>query len=154
MATSELWQRLFKVRSYFVVAMALSCVMAGGCRRSSFETVPVQGTVSYQGRPAPYGMVSFQPIDANRGRSAVASIKADGTYVVETLKDSSGLVAGEYRVVVSLIKPPGLDEKSPGVSSATGKPSDGLPTQPLSSPNLIINAGDGTKVFDISLEGK
>jgi hypothetical protein len=95
-------------------------------------------------------MVSFQPVDANRGRSAVASLKSDGTYVVETLKDSRGLVPGEYTVTVSLIKPPGLEEK-PG---AAAKLPQGMPVQPLSAPRLTVDGGDGAKVFDIALDGK
>lgn len=150
MATSEFRRIRFIMHPWLPAALVLSFIIAGGCRRSSFETVPVQGTVSYQGRPAPYGMVSFRPVDASRGRSAVASIRPDGTYVVETLKDSRGLLPGEYAVTVSLIKPPGLEEKPSAVANSV----QGLPVQPLCAPNLTVDAGDGAKVFNITLDGK
>jgi hypothetical protein len=134
-----------------LAVVVLITVALSGCRRLSLETVPVSGTVTYQGKPVPYGVATFQPVDAGRGRSALAFIKADGTYQVQTLSDASGLVPGDYLVTVTVEKPvgPGDDRRQPqpGVRSP-----DEFPRLVRSGIKLSVGAGDGKKVLDVVLD--
>jgi hypothetical protein len=133
------------------LGMVLICIVSSGCRRPSFETVPVSGTVTFQGKPVPYGVVKFQPVAADRGRSALAFIGADGTYKVLTLNDARGLVPGEYHVTVVVEKPPGqgYDRRPP---QPTVEASNESPSMVRSGIKLSIDPADGKKVFDIPLD--
>jgi hypothetical protein len=134
----------------WLVVVLISLVLSG-CRKPSLETVPVYGTITYQGKPVPYGVVKFQPADATRGRSALAFIAADGTYDVRTLKDARGLVPGEYRVTVVVEKPSELkDETRPSQPSAAA--SGGSLRVVRSGIKLAVDPAAGKKVFDISLD--
>jgi hypothetical protein len=131
-----------------LIAIALS-----GCRRPSLETVPVFGTVTYRGKPVPYGAVKFQPIDASHGRSALAFIQADGTYHVQTLSDARGLVPGEYLVTVVVEKPPGPGDDRRGPQAGI-RSSDEFPQLVRSGIKFSVSAEEGEKVLDIVLDGK
>ncbi len=61
------------------------------------ETVPVQGKVTYQGKPVPKGTISFQPSD---GRPAVGEIQSDGTYSLSTFGEKDGAILGAHKVMV------------------------------------------------------
>jgi hypothetical protein len=126
----------------------LICIILSGCRKPSFETVPVCGTVTYQGKPVPYGVVKFQPADANRGRSALAFIAAGGTYDVRTLNDARGLVPGEYLVTVVVEKPPEFKDERRQSAEGSGESLRLV----RSGIKLAVDPADGKRVFDVSLD--
>jgi hypothetical protein len=147
--------RLGPPHSHFYLvaaAIALACVLVGGCRKPSLETVPVCGTVRYMGKPWPVGLVMFRPVDAAHGRPATVAISPDGTYDVKTLNDSRGLVPGEYVVTVVTESP--LDAANgPGGSGKKGGAAAGAPKRPQPGIKLTVKAEDKARTFDISLDG-
>lgn len=71
-----------------------------GCH--SEPTAEVSGTVTLDGRPLPYGTVTFYP-QAN-GKVAYGTIEASGNYEL-TSSDKQGISPGEYRVVITAVRP-------------------------------------------------
>jgi hypothetical protein len=77
-----------------------------GCGPSGPHTVKVYGKVTYQGKPVTQGRVTFTPIrevnidDPSLYRPAVAMLKADGSYVLQTFREKDGVMPGEYAVAI------------------------------------------------------
>jgi hypothetical protein len=67
--------------------------------------IPVKGKVTFKGEPLTTGVVHFEPDDF--GRPANGKLQSDGTFVLSTLKEGDGVVAGHHRVSIT-----GLDRKS------------------------------------------
>jgi hypothetical protein len=61
--------------------------------------VPVKGKVTYKGQPLTKGVIRFEPDDY--GRPASGQLQSDGTYVLSTLKEGDGVVAGHHQVSIS-----------------------------------------------------
>ena len=60
--------------------------------------IPVKGKVTYKGQPVTKGVVRFEP--DGYGRMASGQIGSDGTFVLTTLKEGDGVVAGQHRVSI------------------------------------------------------
>jgi hypothetical protein len=60
--------------------------------------IPVKGKVTYKGQPVTKGIVRFEP--DGYGRMASGPLQSDGTFVLTTLKEGDGVVAGEHRVTI------------------------------------------------------
>lgn len=77
-----------------------------GCGPSDFVggTVPVQGKVMVDGKPANHGSVTYWP-DAAKGNTskyeAVGVIGSDGTYTLST-RNKPGALPGAYKVTVMI----------------------------------------------------
>lgn len=67
-----------------------------GCGQSGPKTYPVSGTVQYQGKPLPLGIVMFVPNDGPSSKPA--AIDPQGRYRLDA-------VAGEHRVAIVAIPP-------------------------------------------------
>ncbi|HWL07041.1 MAG TPA: hypothetical protein VNQ76_01375 [Planctomicrobium sp.] len=77
------------------------------------KTIPVSGTVYYQGKPLPKGDVSFEPeqsADAIDVRPATGRIDSNGRYQMSTYVNGDGVVPGNYRVRVVSYKDGGDSE--------------------------------------------
>ncbi len=61
--------------------------------------VPVKGKVTYKGKPVSQGTIRFEP--DGFGRMASGKLQADGSYILSTLKDADGVVAGEHKVFIT-----------------------------------------------------
>lgn len=97
-------------------ALALALVAGAGCGGSSTEhpeTVPVKGTVSYQGKPLTSGTISFV---SDTGQTASGSIGSDGSYTLSTFAEGDGAVLGHHKVSVVADDQPGdiMPGSSPG----------------------------------------
>ena len=89
-----------QANSILMVSAAVVLVSCWGCGGSTdpaapVSTVPVKGTVTYQGKPLTGGTIKFEPEGA--GREAYGQIKPDGTYVLSTYKPDDGAVLGPHR---------------------------------------------------------
>lgn len=85
--------------SLFVcVGGAAICFSFSGCGDSGLDTVPVSGTVSYDGKPLNNGMVRFVPVEED-GLLATGKIGPDGSFTLGT-RGTSGVQVGEYKVSV------------------------------------------------------
>jgi hypothetical protein len=61
--------------------------------------VSVKGKVTYKGQPLTKGVIRFEP--SGYGRAASGKLQSDGTYVLSTLKDGDGVVAGKHTVYLT-----------------------------------------------------
>jgi len=73
--------------------------------------VPVNGKVSFGGKPLTQGTVSFVA-DGTNGANATGDIDATGNYTLSTSRPGDGAAPGSYKVrVESWASPPRMDEK-------------------------------------------
>jgi hypothetical protein len=85
-----------------MASLVFGLVAVNGCGGSTHPpTVPVRGTVNYNGEPLTNGTVFFSPVEPNEDRPAQASIGDDGTFVVSTFKQGDGVVAGTYAISIT-----------------------------------------------------
>jgi hypothetical protein len=59
----------------------LACVLVGGCQKAS-DLVDVTGTVTWNGKPIPTGMIVMQPMDPQHAASGCKI--ADGKFLLRT----------------------------------------------------------------------
>lgn len=85
-----------------LVLLAIAASSAVGCADSQPQPVPVEGTVTLDGRPLEGGTIRFVP---ELGRPASSKILEDGTFDLagESVDRTStdGVTPGKYRVQVS-----------------------------------------------------
>ncbi len=67
-----------------------------GCSEGGMKTAPVEGTITYGGKPVPQGSITFQPV---HGPNATANIK-NGAYNLKTYRDGDGAVIGKHQVTI------------------------------------------------------
>jgi hypothetical protein len=73
-----------------------------GCGRgSNIERVIISGTVSFQDKPVPDGMIAFVPVKATKGPTSSAIIKG-GRYKVDAI---GGVPLGTHRVEIQAFRP-------------------------------------------------
>jgi hypothetical protein len=75
----------------------------GGCGAqgsgSFTQLIPVKGKVTLKGQSVTIGTIRFEPDDY--GRPASGKLQSDGTFVLTTLKEGDGVVAGHHRVSIT-----------------------------------------------------
>lgn len=84
-----------------VLTLVVACV-CWGCGSGPgvlTDLVPVKGKVTYKGKPLTQGVVRFEP--DGYGRMATGKLEADGSYVLSTLKNADGAVAGSHKVSIT-----------------------------------------------------
>ncbi len=93
-------------------------LLAAGCGGGP-KLVPVEGKVTFNGQPLVPGSVWLIPQDG-KGDKASGLIQLDGSFKLRTYPHGDGVVAGTYKVYLSLGggTPPGLEactdpEKTP-----------------------------------------
>lgn len=92
------------------IAVALASVIVCGCSNSGqLETAPVSGRVLLDGKPLPFGVVTFIP---SLGRAAKGEVQADGSFRLGTYKGDDGAIIGKHKVSVIAIRPPASGESS------------------------------------------
>jgi hypothetical protein len=94
------------MRSCRPKSIALDTILLGacwGCGPSAGVPVallPVKGKVTYKGQPLTTGIIRFDPTNGY-GRMATGKIQSDGSFVLSTLKDGDGVVAGAHKVFIT-----------------------------------------------------
>jgi hypothetical protein len=83
-------------------------VSLAGCSASGPETAPVDGVVTFGGKPVQYAMVSFLPQDIPDGRTGFAQTDADGkfSHVITSGLTEDGAVVGTHFVTITEGWPP------------------------------------------------
>jgi len=90
----------------------LTLIGVSGC--GGRKLYPVQGRVIFpDGSPLTGGWVVFEPVEPAANVSARGQIQTDGTFLLGTLRDNDGAVAGRHRALVVPPLPPKLDERNP-----------------------------------------
>jgi hypothetical protein len=92
--------RVVRRRFVALTALLIPLLPALGCGKSSElpALIQVKGKVTYKGQPVTKGMIKFEP--DGYGRPANGKLGSDGTFVLTTLKEGDGVVAGEHRVYI------------------------------------------------------
>ena len=90
-------------RLFTTLPLLIALMAAIGCSsKGAFDTVPVQGTVTFDGKPVTEGTLDFVPVSGSDqamvGKPAAAKINPDGTYAAGTYGTSDGVVPGKKRV--------------------------------------------------------
>lgn len=80
-------------------AALIACLALAGCGGGGLDTVAVDGTVTYDGKPLEIGVVRFVPVDAEGGMLATGNLQPGGKFVLST-RNSDGVLKGDYKVTV------------------------------------------------------
>lgn len=108
----------FRSLSFFLVLLIVSQLSASGCNRSAGpKRYHISGTVTYQGKPVPFGDIMFVPDNSkgNSGPAGFAKIK-DGKF--DTSVDGKGMIGGAQEITIngsSVARPEGSDEAIPAL---------------------------------------
>jgi hypothetical protein len=124
-------------RATIVTSLMLASVGLVGCGDSSL--VPVEGTITLDGRPLVGATIALEHVDREVEKRVFAGdTDGSGHYVISPVESgSTGVPPGEYRIVIRSVKaPPGADEMTE------------LPPEPV--PSAYRN---GTKTLVIPAEG-
>jgi len=90
-----------------LVVLVWVMVSAGGCGSAATPidgSVPVSGTVTFNGQPLEQGMVRFAPESGGKAQPATGQIK-NGKFTMVTTASSPGVVVGKYKVSIISNKP-------------------------------------------------
>lgn len=90
--------------SRLVVSLALALSLTGCGSKNERSTAPVQGTVTFKGKPLNTGSLLFVP--SGGGPTAQANIRPDGTYSMTTYRDGDGAVIGNHDVIIMALEDP------------------------------------------------
>jgi len=92
------------------------CAGCGAKRDSDLPpTIPVNGVVTYQGKPVPDASIMFYP---SQGRKpATGKADASGKFQLSTFGSNDGVIAGEHKVTVNA-----FEKTSEGVSMKSAIP--------------------------------
>jgi hypothetical protein len=131
------------------VGLVVCCLMLSGCGGSSLETVAVDGTVTYDGKPLEIGVVRFVPVDPE-GMMATGTLKPGGKYTLAT-RNSDGIIEGDYKVTVESFL---IDETVPEKDRelGIGGKKSAIPTK-YSDPETsgLRETIDGSRSIDFAL---
>ncbi|UUO06393.1 hypothetical protein M4951_23985 [Blastopirellula sp. J2-11] len=88
------------MKALTLFALLAAATSLGCSGNSGPQSFPVQGKVTYEGKPLSRGTIIFNPVNealpASRGE-----IQADGTYKLSLAQKGDGAVPGEHRVIVN-----------------------------------------------------
>ena len=82
--------------------------LSAGCSKSGPPIAPVDGVVTYKGKPVPYAKVLFLPQKVPEGSTGVALTDSEGKFskVITTGLSNNGAVVGSHIVTVTEGWPP------------------------------------------------
>jgi hypothetical protein len=95
--------RYMIIGSRWLAILVITC----GCAKSVKlpPTVPVSGTVTYNGQPLEGATVTFMPADRTTGKTASGISDAQGNFEMETFVagavKAKGALAGDYQVTIA-----------------------------------------------------
>ncbi len=81
-----------------LVAIVLVALLLGCNRVERLPTAPTRGVILFDNQPVASAHVTFTP---ERGRSASAETKSDGSFVLGTYDPDDGAIVGEHFVTVT-----------------------------------------------------
>ena len=135
--------------------VAAAAVIQAGCGGNPYDTVPVSGRVTFDGRePAAECELYFVPSMAQeaqpqrfRPRPAVALSSLDGAFVVSSFKEGDGLLPGTYEVRVECWKtrPKESEDGKPAVKGVSHVPAGFTP------PTLTVDPAQAAIRYDLEV---
>ncbi len=123
-----------------IAAMAASVVGPIGCGNSGPSRFQLSGCVQYEGKPVPFGEISFQPdaSQGNQGPGSTARIE-DGRYVTQA---GQGVQGGPY--VVRILHIPRENERAGTIEPLWFSPFE---------TKVDLPAEEGTRDFEVARQG-
>lgn len=113
------------------------CLAMVGCGSGQAPTVPVEGTVLYQGKPLTSGSVMFL---SATGSVAVGEIGKDGTFRLSTDK-AEGATIGTHRVAINSFREPTAEERAKAAGTESGpQPVPAIPQKYLTPDTSNLTA--------------
>jgi hypothetical protein len=76
-------------------------VFLAGCGSGHPDTVPVSGTVTYQGNPVAGAQVTFMPQEGG-ARAGIGTTDGQGKYELTTFEENDGALPGKHSVTISM----------------------------------------------------
>lgn len=131
----------------FLLAFFVNLV---GCGRG-LDTIPVEGVLTYKGKPVPKIAVSFMP-EGGKGQIAQGTTDENGRFELQTRTPGDGAMAGEYLVGFRFVpdevpEMPGFPGSKPVVSPLPRKYADSI------SSGVTASVSESSKnVFHFDLE--
>jgi hypothetical protein len=104
-----------EILNAFVLLASFTC----GCGDSRPATVPVQGRITWQGKPLTQGIISFLPKQHSDGfpsRTAIGVIQPDGSYQLSSFRPNDGVIPGDYQVAVDMTGNRSLENTTPAAT--------------------------------------
>ena len=92
--------RMVTFRLVVLAAVVVApCCGCGSQAGTAAPLISVKGKVTYKRQPLTKGTIRFEP--DGFGRPASGKLQSDGTFVLTTLKEGDGVVAGHHRVSIT-----------------------------------------------------
>jgi hypothetical protein len=90
------------MRSTILVMLLLILGAGPGCSDGRAPVFPVQGSVTFSGKPPAGAQVVFHPVGktGNEAPRPTGQVDADGKFTLTTFKAGDGAPAGDYEVTV------------------------------------------------------
>ncbi len=126
-----------KLRSYWVLGFLVAGSFLAGCGGDRLPVAPVEGKVTYQGKPLEFGAVIFQPA---AGPGASGTIQPDGTFRLSTYGNEDGAVVGAHKVAFSCFDSQSPDAPPPDPSKEPGLGKPLIPRKYLSAETSGLTA--------------
>ena len=95
-----------RVNSRLVLSILAAMLAVGfaGCSDKGPRTVPVEGRVTYNGKPVADGFITFMPNDGPGSsdlQPASGELDSDGNYRLHIFRQKDGVMPGEYSVGIA-----------------------------------------------------
>jgi hypothetical protein len=91
-----------KLPGAVTLLLLLGCLVSGGCSDSDRPaTAPVQGVVTFQGKPVAGASVSF--LCPGAPRPAIGTTDENGKYQLTTFTENDGAILGDHVVTVEML---------------------------------------------------
>lgn len=137
----------------WLVGVAFCCLVAIGCGSDGKpRRVPVNGTITYIGKPVPNGDVVFVPVDASNGFRARGKANELGQFTLTTFDEGDGAIAGEYKVTVFAYRPVDPKRDAGMIAPRVGFPA--VPQKYFDQQTTDLSATVGDKATEVALELK
>ena len=132
-----------------MLAVAGALALAGCSKDDGLpDTVPVLGTVTYQGQPVAGAVVTFL-VDGNTP-PATGTTGPDGAFELTTFKNGDGAVPGSYTVSISKFETTGLDPSADDSMEAAAARANAPPPKTHSLlPEKYADAGRSGLRFEV-----
>ncbi len=132
-------------------------VLFAGCSKEPYETAPVSGRITLNGKPVANVAITFQPVapegNINPGPGSHGRTDADGRYTLKLIgKETSGAVVGKHKVRIQNFN---TEDTDPGDDRPkVFKPPVPIPAKynTLEGMDFVVPAG-GTSTADFALTG-
>ncbi|QDU09775.1 carboxypeptidase-like regulatory domain-containing protein [Gimesia aquarii] len=110
---NDVLNRMKQVTSYIAISSILLLQGCGGAEDTRPARNVVSGVVTYNGTPVEEAIVVFRPAEQAGGQTANGRTNAEGAFTMGTFEGTDGVVAGDYKVMISKMETTGSSDALP-----------------------------------------